>query len=312
MSEKGRKKRSSFVILVVSICLITILGFIFFAPKTPDEIERKSFETAKLYLEYSSNVSFESKNVFEYKDPSESGMKNLSINLKANSIKSPTSGTIDLVGISEKNKEIKLSVEYIVDGKNRLFLKFSDLKNFLNNLGDIESVTNILSSEAIEAIERSNGDWILISSEDIEFIVEALHIDSENINKDLVCFENFLEKYDQSTARFFTSTIDDEIEKYVFYTSDDKIEKLSNDMKKCFSDESAKFLIDKIVEIVEDFSGLKAELNENSQLISLSVNNELGDYYFNSETTFSYDSKYFYPDSPETYLTFDDLFKVDN
>ena len=312
MLEKGRKKRSCFIILVVVLCLIVILGFIFFTPKSSNEPTRKSFETAKLYLEYSANVSLTSKNVFEYKEPSESGMKNLTIELTSNSISSPTSGKIDFAIKTEKDKENTFAMNYIISSDGNLFLKFEHAKNIIESLDYVDFLKSILSKEATEAIKESNEDWILINNEDISFILEMLLLDVENPEEDLTCFDDFLDKYDQTTTRFITSTIDDEIEKYVFYTSDDKIEKMANDMKKCFSSKKSNFLIDKIVGIVESFSGLTAELDENSKLMSLSVNNELEEYYFESTTTFDYNSKYFYPESPESYLTFDDLFKVDN
>lgn len=312
MSEKGRKRRSCFIILAVVLCLIVILGFIFFTPKSSNEPTRKSFETAKLYLEYSANVSLTSKNVFEYKKPSESGMKNLSMELTSKSINSPTSGKIDFAIKTEKDKDINFTIDYIFSSDEKLFLKFGNTKKIIESLDYVDFLKNILSKEALEVIEKSNEDWILINSEDIGFILEALLINVENPEEDFACFEDFLDKYDQTTTRFITSTIDDEIEKYVFYTSDDKIEKMANDMKKCFSNNTANFLIDKIAGIVESFSGLTAELDNNSKLTSLSVDNELEEYYFNSTTTFNYDSSFFYSESPESYLTFDDVFKVDN
>lgn len=310
MSEKGRKKRSCFAIFAIVIIVAIILGVFLLSSKTPEKPTRKSFETAKLYLEYSANVSLVSENVFEYKNSEDAGMKKLSVNLTTNSISSPTSGKIDLVIETEKDEKISMSLNYILDDEE-LFLKFENTKDFIKGLNYADFLENLLSKEATDAIEKSNEDWILVDGEDIDFIIEALFADIDNPDEDLVCFDNFLDKYDQTTTRFITSTIDDEIEKYVFYTSDDRIEKLANEMKKCFPNNTSKHLVDKVVEIAEDFSGLTAELNDDSKITTLSVDNELEEYYFKSITTFDYGTRYFYPEFPEIYLTFDDLFKVD-
>lgn len=312
MLEKGRKKRFCFIICIVVICLSIILGVLFLTPRIPDSPERKSFETAKLYLEYSNNVSLVSNNSFIYKDADKSGANEIDVKIAINSISTPTSGEIDLALDSGENEETTLITEFVFDDEGRIFLRFKNTDHFLKSLGYVTTLENFLNEDVIDGIKQSKEDWILINNEDISFIFEELIYGSQDSEDEITCFDNFLSKYDQTTTRFITSTIDDEIEKYVFYTSDDKIEKMMDDLQSCFASSQTKHFINEIVKIVEGFSGLTANLNDESQLITLSVDNELDEYFFKSETNFSYSTKYYYPELPETYLDFDDIFKVDN